>query len=98
MKKPINITCAIVLSLLTLCSCHRSKPIKELQNEVAATFKKKTGRDVSDVSLIRVDANKYEGTIEYIMYGNVLHKKIRVTTDLDNPDVFEITYRGELWE
>ena len=91
-------TISILIFAMILSSCHRGKPVKELEHDVAVTFRKKTGWDVSKVSLIKVADNKYEGTIEYIMYGNFLHKNIRVTTDMDDPNKFNMVWQGELWE
>lgn len=82
---------------LSFASCHSGMSTKEAEKSLSAAFHKKTGYTVLNVSLIKISDYKFEGYINYDLFGNSMRKDVTVTVDMDNPSEFIWRYDGDLY-
>ena len=72
----------MLLILLLLVACNNSRITETMKNEIAESFKEKTGYDVMKVSLLRTDGWNYTG---YVTLYDSSQAMIDVIIDKDNP-------------
>lgn len=87
----------LIIIAVLVASCHSPISHKKYEESLADGFKKKTGFDVIEVSLVKTSEYQFEGYIIYNVYGNHLRKTVSVQVDMDNPDEYMYHYNGDLY-